>query len=213
VQAKFQLARDRGAVIVLNHIQDDTLPFKYDLVSLPFDALEVWNGPMRMSNLQGIGLWDALLKQGLKVPAVGGSDYHADRFGQMLAGPCMGVYAQSAGMSDILEAVRKGKSFISFQPEGATVDMRVGGVLMGGTNQWQEGLALEVSLTGLQKGDVVKLISPSGSRDVLTAPGRGEFVGSFPITEPGYVRLELWQSYMGVLPALPILVSNPIWLE
>lgn len=255
VQEKFMTAHERGALIVLNHIQDDTLPFTYNLASLPFDALEVWNGPMRMSNLRGIGMWDALLKQGLKVPAVGGSDYHADRFGQMLAGPCMGVYTQSTGMSDILEAVRKGQSYIVFQPGAATLDMRIvmqpepgvdveceelsleadpdnnvgrdwrdlrqfaenssaeQTILMGGTAQWQEGLFLEVSLSGLAKGDVVKLISPSGSRDVLTCPGRGEFVGRFPVTEPGYVRLELWQSYMGMLPPMPILVSNPIWID
>jgi len=213
VREKFLSARERGALITLNHIQDDTLPFTYDLASLPFDALEVWNGPMRPSNLRGIAMWNELLKQGLRVPAVGGSDYHADRFGQLLAGPCMGVYAQSAGISDILDAVRKGQSFISFQPGAATLDMRVGEVLMGGTAQWQEELVLEVELRGLFKGDVLKLISPSGSRDVLTAPGRGEFVGRFPIFEPGYLRLELWQSYQGMLPALPVLVSNPIWLE
>jgi hypothetical protein len=213
VQAKFISARERGAVITLNHLQDDTVPFTYDVAGLPFDAVEVWNGPMRMSNLRAIGMWDAMLKQGLKVPAVGGSDYHADRFAQMLAGPCMGVYAQSAGMSDILEAVRLGRSFICFQPGAAVVDMRIGDISLGGTTLWHEGLSLEVELTRLEKGDVVKLISPSGSRDVLTAPDNGEYLGRFPVTEPGYVRLELWQSFQGILPAMPVLVSNPIWVD
>ena len=213
VQEKFLTARERGALIVLNHIQDDTLPFAYDMASLPFDLVEVWNGPMRMSNLRAIGMWDAMLKRGMKVPAVGGSDYHADRFAQMLAGPCMGVYADSAGMSDILEAVRLGRSFICFQPYSATVEMRIGDISLGGTARWQAGFELEVKLTRLAKGDVVKLISPSGSRDVLTAPDNGEYVGRFPLTEPGYVRLELWQSFQGILPPMPVLVSNPIWVE
>jgi hypothetical protein len=125
----------------------------------------------------------------------------------------MGVYAESAGMSDILEALRLGHSFIVFQPDSATVDLQIGEAIMGGTAKWCESLELEVSLTGLAKGDLVKLISPSGSRDVLTAPGRGEFVGRFSVTEPGYVRLELWQSFQGILQPLPILVSNPIWID
>ena len=213
VQQKFMTARERGAVIVLNHIQDDTLPFTYDYTTLPFDALEVWNGPMRMSNLRGIGMWDELLKRGFKIPAVGGSDYHEDRFSQMLAGPCMGVYSPSAGMSDILEAIRQGQSFISYQPSAATVDMRIGSTLLGGTTAWKEGLRLDVDLSGLIKGDVIRLISSSDSRDVLIAPENGSFHGSFPVTERGYVRLELWQSFQGMLPPLPLLVSNPIWLD
>ncbi len=212
VLEKFASARERGATIVLNHIQDESVPFRYDFRTLPFDAVEVWNGPMRMSNLRGIGMWDEMLKAGMKVPAVGGSDYHADRFAQMLAGPCMGVYAESAGQSDILEAVRRGRSFICFQPNSAALDMRIGNVLMGGTTGWREGLELEVLLTGLVKGDVVKLISPSGSREVFEAPTDGGFSGRFAVTERGYVRLELWQSFQGILPALPALVSNPIWI-
>ena len=53
-------------------------PFQFDMNSLPFDCLEIWNGPMRESNLRAVGLWQSMLVAGKKVPICGGSDYHRD---------------------------------------------------------------------------------------------------------------------------------------
>ncbi len=87
MQARFQSARDRGALIVINHPQDDSCGFQFDLTKLPFDAIEIWNGPMRESNLRAIGLWHQMLAAGRKMPAVGGSDFHRENLFQILGGP------------------------------------------------------------------------------------------------------------------------------
>ena len=75
IRARFDSARQRGALITINHPFDAGCGFLFDLNSLPFDCLEVWNGPMRESNLQAIGLWQSLLITGKKIPICGGSDY------------------------------------------------------------------------------------------------------------------------------------------
>ena len=76
VQDRFTSARTRGAFISINHPCDPVCPFLFDINSLSYDCLEIWNGPMRGSNLQAIGLWQSMLMAGRKVPICGGSDYH-----------------------------------------------------------------------------------------------------------------------------------------
>jgi hypothetical protein len=76
VQARFASARARGAFISINHPFDPVVPFQFDIASLPFDCLEVWNGPMR-PNLQAIGLWQSMLSAAGRFHR-GGSDYHRD---------------------------------------------------------------------------------------------------------------------------------------
>ena len=77
-QAKFDSAHQRGALIVVNHPFDENCGFQFDLQRLPYDCIEVWNGPMRESNLKAVGLWQHLLSTGQKIPICGGSDYHRD---------------------------------------------------------------------------------------------------------------------------------------
>jgi hypothetical protein len=95
VQARFNSARSRGAFIVINHPFDEICPFQFDMNSLPFDCLEIWNGPMRVSNLQAIGLWQSLLMAGRKTPICGGSDYHRSQLFLFPGGPTTCVHAMS----------------------------------------------------------------------------------------------------------------------
>jgi hypothetical protein len=211
--AIFQSARERGALITINHPFEDSSPFKFDLTSVPFDALEVWNGPMRESNFRSVGLWEHLLGAGLKVPICGGSDYHRDRLFQILGGPTTCVYAQSNNPADILSAVRKGRSFITFAPEGPTLQLTCGEAIMGDSVPWETGQVLEIDLDGLEEGDVVRLVKVGESVDLFTAPSAGAFKAQHPITGPGFVRLEVWRSFLPGIPGLPALLSNPIYFD
>jgi hypothetical protein len=85
-----------GAFICINHPCDPVCPFLFDIASIPFDCLEVWNGPMRGSNLQAIGLWHSMLMAGKKVAICGGSDYHRDSLLLFAGGPATCVYSMSA---------------------------------------------------------------------------------------------------------------------
>ena len=118
VSAHFQAARSRGAFIIVNHPFDEGSAFLFDLNALPFDCLEVWNGPMREANLRAMGLWQGMLAAGKKIPICGGSDYHRDSPFQILGGPTTCIYAASAGPCDILAALKAGHAFMTFAPNG-----------------------------------------------------------------------------------------------
>ena len=93
MQARFASARARGALISINHPFEAGVEFRFDIHSIPFDCLEIWNGPMRESNLRAVGLWQSLLAAGKKVPICGGSDYHRDGLFIFPGGPTTCVYA------------------------------------------------------------------------------------------------------------------------
>ena len=201
MQARFTSAHDRGALIVINHPMDESCGFQFDLTQLPFDAIEIWNGPMRESNLRAVGLWHQLLTAGQQVPAVGGSDYHRNNLFQILGGPCMGVYAGSDAPEDILAALRAGKSFITFAPNGPTLDLSAGNATLGGVTEWHEGLTIQVSSQGLKAGDVVRLVGATENFDLLQAPSDGAAELSMLVPGPGFLRVEIYRTFLpGVRP-------------
>jgi predicted metal-dependent phosphoesterase TrpH len=159
ISAHFNSAHQRGATIVANHPFDEACPFQLELASLPIDLIEVWNGPMRESNLKAIGYWHNLLLAGQKVAISGGSDFHRDTPFLFLGGPTTCVYALSNSPADILEALRQGHAFITFAPDGPTLSMHAGDAFLGDSIQFQAGLNLQLGLNGLLKGDVVRLVT------------------------------------------------------
>ena len=212
-RAIFTTARARGALITLNHPFEETCPYSFDFDALPFDALEVWNGPMRESNLRAIALWQGMLSSGQKVPICGGSDYHRDRLFQILGGPTLCVYAPSASMADILSAVRGGHSFITFSPEGPTLQLQSGEAIMGDSRFFEGGQVVSLDFKGLQPGDVLKLITQDDIVDLFTAPTAGEYQSELPVAGPGFMRVEVWRTFLPGIPPLPALVSNPIYFD
>lgn len=213
VAGRFNTARSRGALTVINHPLDENCGFKYDLNSLPFDCLEIWNGPMRESNLRAVGLWQSLLASGKKIPAVGGSDYHRDNPFQILGGPTTGVYALSTSPQDILAALKAGHAFITFFPGGPTLALTCGAAIMGDTQTWHEGICLNIEASGLLRGDVLRVVTGQGSEVLLQAPENGHFNGAHAMPAPGFARVEILRAFLPGLPLLPALISNPIYFE
>ena len=211
IRPRFQTARDRGAVIVVNHPCDENCGFQFDLEDLPFDLLEIWNGPMREYNLRAIALWQSMLAKGYKIPAVGGSDYHRDNLFQILGGPSMGVYSLSNAPEDILAALKAGHSFITFAPRGPKLDMTVGDVEMGDTVVWSPGLEISIKVRKLLRGDVVRVVSQTKSEDIFQSPNDGDVTLSLPVVEPGFIRVEIHRVFLPGVPPLPALISNPIF--
>ncbi len=212
--ARFKSARERGALITLNHPFEPGMGFTLDLASLPFDCLEVWNGPMRESNLRAVGFWQSLLQQGRKIPICGGSDYHRDTPFIFPGGPTTCVYALSRGPSDILDALRQGHAFIIFAPDGPTVEMTAGeDRIMGDSAPWPEAREMRICLDRLLQGDVVRVVTGSGSDVILQAPASGGFEGTYVMQSPGFARVEVLREFIPGVPPLPALLSNPIYFE
>jgi len=213
VQSRFDSARERGAFIVINHPFDEICPFQFDLNSLPFDCLEIWNGPMRVSNLQAIGLWHSLLCAGKKIPICGGSDYHRSQLFLFPGGPTTNVLAMSASPADILSALRQGHAYITFAPNGPTLEMTAGDAIPGDSVPFPGVKEIEIKVDDLLAGDVLQVTSASSSTTLLKAESDGKFEGTFTMDSPGFARVEILRGFVPGLPLLPALISNPIYFS
>ena len=213
VQARFTSARSRGAFISINHPCDPVCPFLFDMNLLPFDCLEIWNGPMRGSNLQAIGLWQGMLMAGKKVPICGGSDYHRDSLLLFPGGPATCVYAMSASPGDILSALRLGHAFITYSANGPTLEMTAGEAILGDRVEFSKVQQVEYSVRGLLAGDVVQMVTSHGNTLLVKAGTAGEMHGVYQMPAAGFARIEILRGFLPGLPLLPALISNPIYFE
>jgi hypothetical protein len=210
----FKTAHERGALITVNHPYEGGCEFKYDLQSLPFDCLEIWNGPMRESNLKAVGLWQALLSSGKKIPACAGSDYHRDTPFIFLGGPTTCVFADSNGVSDILAALKAGHAYFIFAPDGPELEMKINeDIILGDSVKWSEHDWFEFELTNLLAGDKIRVISGHDSQVVWDAPTNGSFKMTYTMEKPGFARVEVLRAFLPGLPLLPALISNPIYFD
>ena len=213
VQARFASARQRGASITINHPFDEVAGFHFDWQTLPFDTLEIWNGPMRESNLKAVGLWQQLLTAGRKIPICGGSDYHRDTPFIFLGGPTTCVYAMSNGPSDILAALNDGHAYLTFAPNGPWLELTAGEAILGDTVKWTQVDRLDIRAGGLLAGDVLRVVTGSGSEVILQAPTPGDASATYTMSAPGFARVEILRAFLPALPMLPALISNPIYFE
>lgn len=209
----FQEARQKGALICINHPMEEKEGFHFALEKFTFDCLEIWNGPMREANLKSVGLWHSWLCAGRKIPAVGGSDYHRDTPFIFLGGPTICVYALSASPQDILQAVRNGNSYITFAPEGPVLSMQAGEAGLGDSLRWNDQAKIEVKVSKLIAGDVMQLVSAQERQTVFTAQANGTYHAFHDVKQPGFVRLEVQRAFLPGLPHLPALISNPIYFD
>lgn len=213
VLARFTSARERGALITINHPFDETCAFHFDINSLPYDCLEIWNGPMRESNLRAVGLWHNLLLAGKKIPISGGSDYHRDHLFLFLGAPCTCVYAMSNSPADILAGLKQGHAYITFASNGPKLKMTAGEAMLGDSVVFPKVNEIEISASQLQAGDILQVVTGQDRIPLLQAEMDGRFHINYEMNNPGFARVEIWRSFLPGLPMLPALISNPIYFD
>jgi hypothetical protein len=213
VQARFNSARLRGAFITINHPFDEICPFLFDMQALPYDCLEIWNGPMRESNLRAVGLWQSMLTAGKKVPICGGSDYHRDHLFIIPGGPTTCVYAMSASPVDILSGLRRGHAYMTFAPNGPSLEMTAGEAILGDSVPFLRVREIQITASGLLAGDVLQVVTADGSTPILKAEMDGKYQGVYTMDAAGFAHIELLRGFVPGLPQLPALISNPIYFE
>ena len=213
IRARFDTARARGALITLNHPFEELCPYTFDLNALPFDCLEIWNGPMRESNLRAIGLWQSLLAAGKKIPITGGSDYHRDQLFIFPGGPTTCVYTNSASPANILAALKQGHAYIVFAPDGPALELTAGNAMMGDSVPFAKVRELQIKAVGLIAGDVLQVVTGKSSTILLKAETDGSFEGIFAMDAPGFARVEILRVFIPGVPPLPALISNPVYFD
>lgn len=123
--------RAGGGLFQINHPAGNSVDFPHDAdwgygYDVVPDTVEVWNiqsvwqppAPSSNSIDDAIRFWEGFLNAGYHVAATGGSDNHwvSTTAAQGVGQPTTYVYASDRTEAAILEGVRRGRTFISWQP-------------------------------------------------------------------------------------------------
>lgn len=131
----FTEAKKRGALAVVNHPFNWALFWREEDVPEAAGGIEVWNqgwNTIAMDNARSLLWWDAALRKGRKLIAVGGSDVHGVRiFGgdpivpTPIDTPVNLVWADDASTPAIMAGIHAGRVVIVRDSQGPRVEIRV----------------------------------------------------------------------------------------
>lgn len=161
MQSIISHAKSLGAVISVNHPECPLCPYKWE-EDEAYSMMEVWNGPMRPSNERAVQKWTSLLKQGRKLTAVGGSDYHKPRQFAKLGNPVTVVFSRSRSAEDILDAIKSGSCYVTESVDGVKISLRYGDCSMGQTAEYSEEIPLMIDAEAKK----VTLVTDKGEKEI-----------------------------------------------
>lgn len=204
-------AKSSGALITLNHPCCPNCGWKWGF-DVPFDALEVWNGPMKKAEYDAIELWNSRLIQGEVIPVVGGSDSHRNELFRMIGIPTTFLYCDSRGQSDIINAIKKGHAFISYTADGPIIELSVGDTIMGDCVDFKENEEGFAKIEKLCFEDEIKLISDQGIEKIFNIKDESTKTFNFNIEKRKFYRIEVWRKINSEIFIL-VSLSNPIYVR
>lgn len=205
-------ARERGAKVALNHPHDPGCGWDWSW-DVPFDWLEVWNGPWRHCNGRTLDWWQSQLVSGRRLVAIGGSDAHAPGKGQHGA-PTTWVYSRSRSVWGILDAIARGHVFLSHSPAGPVIDLRCGESMMGDEATITPGTTVDLRVQGALTGDNVRISSEQGIEQELSVPAGTESVClSWQVDHRRFYRAEIWRPSTDHHGMTMAAMSNPIYFN
>lgn len=140
IQNFLATAREMGAFVSAAHPLGAHLSWQFladgelDPAARP-DAFEVWTGAFQPDDEGALKMWDSRVREGWKVWANGGTDLHGvnNSEGFAVGTPTTIVYADRLSKTDIVAALRKGRSFVTRKPDG--VELYLTGVASQGQHQ------------------------------------------------------------------------------
>jgi hypothetical protein len=213
IQAIVDAARAQGGLVSINHPYADcfactwTHPVPQDL-----DAIEVSNaGAGNME--RAVALWDALLRDGRRVTAVGASDWH--RHGQQPIGTAsVRVWANELSTPAILGAIRQRRVVV--MADGTTAPPQL--TVKSGRDVARTGEDLSVGPGATLEVEVAwEGAAYAGGRVDLV--WRGEVVAQAKMPASGPVRFTRWANADGYLrvhvytaAGAPLALTNPVFV-
>lgn len=205
-------AADKGAFISLNHPFCPDCPWEMGF-DVPYDAIEVWNGPWRPLNEEAVQWWQKQLAAGRKLVAIGGSDTHVPH--QLVAHgtPTTYVRADAESKEAILQAIRDGKVVLSFDVNETFIDLTLGDAGVGESVnvRSQEELELTLHVRGAA-GDRIQLWSDRGIEREWDAASQEEFAIRVSADRRFY-RAEAHRFLPQWDRMITSCLTNPIYLE
>ena len=226
-QAVRRFVLRKGGLISVNHPKAVGPPWMF-LNEADFPCMEVWQAPWRWFNWESLERWEALLRRGRRIVAVGGSDTHSipparPMHPHGLGEPTTWAYVPGPLTEEnVLAAIRQGHIFISEKPSGPQLHLTADAdgegryeAITGDTVPAKQGgpLALRVRCQGAA-GRRLWLLADGEILSILSAE-REDYSHDFSIeAAPGrFVRAEL-REYRGALEQgeSVLAMTNPIYL-
>lgn len=190
--ARCNEARERGALVAMNHPMDTKCPFRWEKTGYPLDLIEVWNGPQRTDNVNSLDWWHTRLVSGERIPATGGSDYHRDYVVTNLLGrPATYVLSEGRAAADILDAFKKGRTTISNKPGGTFLELTSGAAVIGDSVPFDGKNSVSLKALRLSKGDVVRLYDKEGVFHEHRMETKDDYTVTVPVRGKGFVRADV----------------------
>ncbi len=223
VAAILRTAHEKSALVVINHPFDGDCGWQWGFDGMYFDCIEVINAFPKGSDLQCIAWWHRSLCEGKRIPIVAGSDFHRPGVFMKVGTPTTCVYAMSRGLSDILAALKAGHSYLTLDVEAPVLEMScistpgqepaiIGDIVY--MKSGDTSPALHIKVTDTKKGDNLKVITKNGIIYEKTSEQREDIVWNTPVSADAmFYRVEITRIYAQGMPALPVLISNPVYVR
>jgi len=233
-----RLVHERGGLLSVNH-DKPTIPWDYKLPRI--DCMEVWQSTWMAWNWVSLGRYQDRLASGLRISAIGGSDFHQPETLQpegplILARPTTVLWMEDLSEDNVLGAMKAGRGYITENPTGPHLEISVNGEPMGSVAR--RPISAEATVRGA-KGDRLVWIDARGRFDeqviesddwhcelglldgvsrfvraeVVADASRERLVASFVAEFPdGTLPWELTREQLNTQPIRRTL-SNPVYIE
>lgn len=207
MQSIIRHAKSLGAVISVNHPLCPICPYKWEDEDA-FDMMEIWNGPMRPSNVKALDWWTSLLSEGRQISAVGGSDYHKPKQFAKLGSPVTAVYSKSRSAEDILQAIKNGNCFVTENVDGVRLSLEYGDRIIGQTAIYNEEIPLRIWANDI-KGKIrrVTLVTDKGETEIIL----DEHFAAVKLDKVKFAYIKVFKGF-GKLKRI-CAVSNPVYFK
>ncbi|MEK4325062.1 CehA/McbA family metallohydrolase [Paenibacillus sp. FSL R7-0297] len=208
-----QRAADKGAFISLNHPFCSNCPWELGF-DLPYDAIEVWNGPWRPINETAVRWWQEQLASSRKIIAVGGSDTHRIEPYVAHGTPTTYVRSEAESKEAILRGIRAGRVVLSSGTNETFIELSIGEAGVGDTvivDSQQQEYELVIQVSGAA-GDLVQLWSDRGVEQEWNVESGGDY--TFPVlTDRLFYRAEASRYRAEANMTVTTCLTNPVYLR
>jgi len=179
-----------GGLLSVNH-DKPSIPWTYALPEI--DCQEVWQTAWFAHNWVSLARWQGRLASGLRISAIGGSDFHQPAELQpegplVLGRPTTVLYLPELSEDAVLAAMKAGRGYVTENPSGPHLSIAIGEVGMGGGVR--SGALNATAETHGAKGDRLVWIDATGivAEEEIAADG---WTGHYAGTAEKFLRAEI----------------------
>jgi len=188
-----EMVHRKGGLLSINH-DKPTIPWDYEFPAA--DCQEVWQSTWMAWNWVSLAHWQERLASGLRISAIGGSDYHQPAKLQpegplVLARPTTVLWLPELSEDAVLAAMKAGRGYVTEGPKGPHLEISIGEAPMGAAVKRMPLLGARAKVRGA-RGDLLHWIDASGVVGEQEIPA-GDWEGEIALLEgtQGFIRAEI----------------------